>query len=51
MADEDLKAELERLRKENAALKKSASAESRIRVSPKGGVFGLRNGQVSRDLI
>jgi hypothetical protein len=38
MADEDLKAELERLRKENAALKKSASAESRIRVSPKGGV-------------
>jgi hypothetical protein len=38
MADEDPKAELERLRNENAALKKSASAESRIRVSPKGGV-------------
>jgi hypothetical protein len=38
MADEDLKAELERLRNENAALKKGASAESRIRVSPKGGV-------------
>jgi hypothetical protein len=36
--DEDLKAEIERLRNENAALKKSGSAESRIRVSPKGGV-------------
>ena len=38
MADEDLKLELERLRKENAALKKSSSAGDLIKVSPKGGV-------------
>jgi hypothetical protein len=43
MADEDLKAELERLRTENAALKKSALTGSQIRVSPKGGlsVYGM----------
>jgi hypothetical protein len=43
MSDEDLKAELERLRKENAALKKGASSGNRIKVSEKGGVsvYGL----------
>lgn len=43
MADEDLKAELERLRNENAALKKSQAGTTRIKVSDKGGVsvYGL----------
>jgi hypothetical protein len=42
MADEDLKAELERLRKENAALKK-ASSNARMKVSEKGAlsVYGM----------
>ena len=38
MSDEDLKAELERLRKENAALKKGASSSVRMKVSEKGAV-------------
>src|ERR1022692_2158800 len=38
MSDEDLKAELERLRNENAALKKGASDGIRMRVSEKGAV-------------
>jgi hypothetical protein len=38
MSDEDLKAELERLRSENAALKKGASGGIRMKVSEKGGV-------------
>jgi hypothetical protein len=38
MSDEDLKGELERLRKENAALKKGASAGIRMKVSEKGAV-------------
>jgi hypothetical protein len=44
MADEDhLKAELERLRKENAALKKGASTNVRMKVSEKGAlsVYGM----------
>jgi len=43
MADEDLKAELERLRKENAALKKGASSDVRMKVSEKGAlsVYGM----------
>ena len=43
MADEDLKAELERLRRENEALKKGASRSVSIKVSEKGGVsvYGL----------
>jgi len=38
MSDEDLKAELERLRGENAALKKGASTSVRMKVSEKGAV-------------
>ena len=38
MSDEDLKAELERLRSENAALKKGASSGIRMKVSEKGAV-------------
>ena len=38
MSDEDMKAELERLRNENAALKKGASTGVRMKVSEKGAV-------------
>jgi hypothetical protein len=38
MSDDDLKAELERLRNENAALKKGASDGIRLKVSEKGAV-------------
>ena len=38
MADDDLKAELERLRKENETLKKGASSGIRMKVSEKGAV-------------
>ncbi len=38
MSDESLKAELERLRSENAALKKGASSSVRMKVSEKGAV-------------
>jgi hypothetical protein len=38
MSDEELKAELERLRQENAALKKGAGAGIRMKVSEKGAV-------------
>jgi len=43
MSDEDLKAELERLRRENEALKKGASKGVSLKVSEKGGVsvYGL----------
>ena len=43
MSDEELKAELERLRNENAALKKGAVSGLRMKVSEKGGVsvYGL----------
>jgi hypothetical protein len=43
MADEDVKAELERLRKENAALKKGAPSNARMKVSEKGAlsVYGM----------
>ena len=43
MADEDLRAELERLKKENEALKKGASKGVSMKVSEKGGlsVYGL----------
>jgi len=38
MSDEELKAELERLRNENAALKKGTSTSIRMKVSEKGAV-------------
>jgi hypothetical protein len=38
MSDDDVKAELERLRSENAALKKGATASVRMKVSEKGAV-------------
>ena len=43
MSDENLKAELERLREENAALKKGAAAAIRMKVSEKGAlsVYGM----------
>lgn len=43
MADEDLRAELERLRKENESLKKGAVRGVSLKVSEKGGVsvYGL----------
>jgi hypothetical protein len=43
MSDDDLKAELERLRNENAALKKGAASSVRMKVSEKGAlsVYGM----------
>jgi hypothetical protein len=43
MSDEELKAELGRLRAENAALKKEASSGIRLKVSEKGAlsVYGM----------
>jgi hypothetical protein len=43
MDDEDVKAELERLREKNAALKKGASSNIRMKVSEKGAlsVYGM----------
>jgi hypothetical protein len=43
MADEDLRAELERLKRENEALKKGASKGVSMKVSEKGGlsIYGL----------
>lgn len=38
MSDEDLEAELERLRQENAALKKGTASGLRLKVSEKGAV-------------
>ena len=38
MSDEEMKAELDRLRNENAALKKGASSPLRMKVSEKGAV-------------
>jgi hypothetical protein len=43
MLDEDLKAELERLRKENEALKTGASSGIRMKVSEKRGGPVFRN--------
>ena len=43
MSDDDLKNELERLRKENAALKKSVSTGITMKISEKGGlsIYGM----------
>jgi hypothetical protein len=38
MSDDEMKAELERLRSENAALKKGAAPSARMKVSEKGAV-------------
>ena len=44
MSDEDLRAELDRLRNENAALKRESAAGIRLEVSEKGAVsvYGIR---------
>ena len=51
MSEEDLRAELERLRNENAALKKGASSGIRLKVSEKGAVsaYGLGRFPVTFD--
>ena len=49
MSDEELKAELERLRKENEALKKGASSGIRMKVSEKGAVSIYGTGQQQGD--
>ena len=43
MSDEDMKAELERLRQENAALRRGSASGIRLKVSEKGAVsaYGL----------
>ena len=43
MSDDELKNELERLRKENAALKKSAATGITMKISEKGGlsIYGM----------
>ena len=43
MSDDEMKAELERLRRENAALKKGSTAGVRMKVSEKGAlsVYGM----------
>ena len=53
MSDEDLKDELERLRKENEALKKGAGTSSgvRMKVSEKGAVSIYGMGRFSRDPV
>ena len=49
MSYEDLKTELEQLRKENAALKKEVDSGIRLKVSGKGAVsvYGLRRSPVT----
>jgi hypothetical protein len=49
MSDEEMKAELERLRSENVALKKGASSGIRIKVSEKGAVsiYGMGRSPVT----
>jgi hypothetical protein len=43
MSDDELKGELERLRKENEALKKGASSGTRMKISEKGAlsIYGM----------
>ena len=45
MSDEDLKGELERLRKENEALRKDTSSSIRMKVSEKGAVSNYGMGR------
>jgi hypothetical protein len=51
MSYEDMKAELEQLRKENAALKKEVASGIRLKVSGKGGGLSLRTEALSSDFI
>ncbi len=53
MSDEDLKAELERLRRENAALKRGSSSGIRMKVSEKGAVsvYGMGRFPVTFKLL
>ena len=51
MSDDDMKAELERLRRENASLKKGSSDGIRMKVSEKERRLSLRNGTLSSDVI
>ena len=51
MSDEDLKAELERLRSENAALKKGASSGLPHEGKRKGSSLGLWHGSLSSDFV
>ena len=51
MSDEALKAELERLRAENAALKKGASSGIPHEGKRKGSSLDLRHGALSCDLV
>ena len=50
MPDEELKAELERLRKDNEALKKGASSGIHMKVSERDRL-NLRNGALPCDLV
>jgi hypothetical protein len=45
MSDEGMKAELERLRNENAALKKGASSGIRLKVSGETAPFSVRGNE------
>ena len=51
MSEEDLKAELERLRNENASLKKGAATGIRMKVSEKGAVSIYGMGSVPRNIV
>jgi hypothetical protein len=51
MSDEEMKAGLERLCNENAALKKGASSGVRLKVSEKGAVSVYGMGRFSCDLV
>ena len=51
MSDEELKSELERLRNENAALKKGGVFRYPHESKRKGSSLNLRDGALSRDLV
>ena len=51
MSDEEIKAELERLRQENAALKKRGYRRYSHESKRKGSGVDLRHGPLPRDLI
>ena len=51
MSDDDMKAQLERLRRENEALKKGASEGIRMKVSEKGAVSVYGMGALSSDIL